>query len=263
MTTGSEGFRLFLQKELIRRCGENRQYSLRAFARDLGVNSAILSTILSRKRKITEKTIHRFGMALELSPAQINQFIVAEYTKPTSKKRNPTYQELAQDAFVAISDWYHDAILELTHLKAFQPDTKWIAQTLNVSKIEIDAAVERLQRLELLEIDAKGKWVDISRDNSNTLDSDFTNAAMKKYQKQILEKSMAALSSLPRTDRDHTSIMMAADPKDLKAAKEMIAEFRKELCAFFQRKGAKPAEVYQLAVGLFPITNLKIPEGKL
>lgn len=250
-------FRLFLQNQLVLRCEQNPRYSLRSFARQLGTNPATLSSILSRKRTITERTIKKFGLALQLSPQEILAFTKEIQTPDKKEAETKIYQELTHDTFVAVSDWHHDAILELTHVKDFQPDPKWIAHTLGISILTAKAAIERLLRLELLKIDDQGKWIDVARDNSNTLDSDFSSAAMRKYQKAILEKSIHALESLPRSERDHTSTMIVAKARDLKKAKQMIAEFRKKLATFLQRDGVKGEEVYQICVSLFPISNVK------
>lgn len=251
MQKDSKDFRLYLQNELLRRCGANPRYSLRSFASNLQTNPAILSTILSKKRTLTEAHITKFGAALSLDPSTIQSFV-----QNLKKRHISTYQELTQDVFLSISEWYYDAILEMTGLKSFKPDPKWIAKVLDISINEVNAAVERLIRLELLEIDKNGKLNDSSRSNSNTIDSDFSNIAMRKYQKKILEKSIEALEKLPRTDRDHTSMMVCGDPKDLKKVKEMIKEFRHSVAAYLERNGARSEEVFQLAVSIFPITNI-------
>ena len=251
MQKDSKDFRLYLQNELLRRCEANPRYSLRSFASNLQTNPAILSTLLSKKRTLTEAHIRKFGTALSLDPSTVNNFV-----QSLKEARTPTYQELTQDVFLAISEWYYDAILEMTGLKSFKPDSKWIAKVLGISINEVNAAVQRLIRLELLEIDKKGKWKDLSKSNSNTLDSDFSNVAMRKYQKKILEKSIEAVEKLPRTERDHTSMMVCGDPKDLKKVKEMIRDFRHSVAAYLERNSSKSEEVFQLAVSIFPITNI-------
>ncbi len=251
MQKKTKDFRLYLQNELLRRCESNPSYSLRSFASQLQTNPATLSSILSKKRTLTETTIRKFGIALQLDPSNIQSFIQNSKLGETA-----TYQELTQDIFISISEWHYDAILEMTRLKNFQSDPKWIAKVLNISVNEVSAAIERLIRVELLEIDKNGKWKDLSRFNSNTIDADFSTAAMRKYQKKILEKSMEALENLSRTERDHTSMMVCGNLKDLKKAKEMIAEFRHKLAAFLQREGVKSEEVFQIAMSIFPLTKI-------
>ena len=48
----------------------------------------------------------------------------------------PEYQQLQMDTFRVISDWYHFGILELTYLKSFKSDPRWIAKALGITEIE-------------------------------------------------------------------------------------------------------------------------------
>lgn len=243
-------FRLLLQKELSRRCEKNPSYSLRAFARHLEINPATLSSMIAGKRSISNKTINKLSPKLMLSPEEQVRYL-GKLNKRDLKKI--IYDEMKQDLFSTISDWYHDAILELTRIKNFQPDHNWIAKALGISVYQVNSAVDRLIKLQLLEINEKGEWRDVSRFNSNTLDSQSTSVAMRKYQKQILEKSLQALESIPRTERDHTSMMVCGNEKDLAKAKKMITAFRRELAEFFQRKNSAGDNVYQISISLFPL----------
>jgi uncharacterized protein (TIGR02147 family) len=259
-------FRLFLQNELIRRCEKNPHYSLRAFAKTLGVHHASLSGILAGKRPLTSKTVNKFCLALNLSPTETRGFI--ELTKKNSRFSTQlsaqesapvlNHEELTLDTFMSISEWYHDAILELTHIRNFKANPKWIAKALGITASEVNIAAERLQRLELLEISQDGTWVDLSRNNTTNVTNDFTSIALRKYQKKILELSIHALENLPRTQRDHTSTTIAIQSSDLAEAKERIKEFRFELAAFLQRDGVEPDSVFQLALSFFPLTRPEI-----
>ena len=108
-----------------------------------------------------------------------------------------------------------------------------------------------------LEIDARGGWRDISGSISAARGR-FTSAAARKLQAQVLEKSLVALSEVPITERDHSSICMAIDSRKLPEAKERIKKFRRELCSFL--KGETPSDldrVYHLAISLYPVTTLQ------
>ncbi|MGZ3710335.1 MAG: TIGR02147 family protein [Bdellovibrionota bacterium] len=253
-------FRLFLQQELMRRCERNSGYSLRAFAKVLGIHHASLSRVLARKRPLTAKLTKSLCQALRLSPAETQNFLQQLPRKKNLPSEAVQYQELTLDTFVSISEWYHDAILELTHLQSFQPEPKWIAKVLGITQNEVKIAAERLQRLEFLDITDSGKWLDLSRDNTTNITNDFTSAALRKLQKKVLELSGEALENLPRTQRDHTSLMVAVDFSDLPEVKERIKKFRHELATFLQRKEAKPDSVCQLAISFFPLTS--VPQEK-
>lgn len=256
-------FKQLLQSELIRRCNKNSHYSLRAYAKSLGLSHATLSSILSGKRPLTKKSIIKLSLALNLGQSKMN-FYLAELNSgqnenKTSLSAKIQHQQITLDTFAAISDWYHDAILELTRVKNFIPDVRWIAKSLGISRSEARIAIERLQRLDLLEITAVGRWNDLSRNNTTNITNDITNIALKKLQNKVLQQSAEALQSMPRTKRDHTSLMVAMNDADLAAVKEKIKEFRFELVDFIERKNSKkPNAVYQFSFSVFPLTKQEV-----
>ncbi|MEZ4871359.1 MAG: DUF4423 domain-containing protein [Bdellovibrionales bacterium] len=52
-------------------------------------------------------------------------------------------------------------LTELTSLKHFVPDPKWISSVLGITVNEVQDAVRRLKALELLEITEDGTWRDL------------------------------------------------------------------------------------------------------
>ena len=50
----------------------------------------------------------------------------------------------SQDVFSYMSDWYHLAILELTFVKGFKSEAKWMSRRLGISEAEVKPAVDRL-----------------------------------------------------------------------------------------------------------------------
>ena len=111
MTEGD--FRLYLQSVLVERCRKNSGYSLRAFARSLGIVSSALSDILNRRRPITEKMKVRLGLALGLNLEDLNNFKSDRSIGARENSIDKSYRQISHDTFAIISDWYHYAILEL------------------------------------------------------------------------------------------------------------------------------------------------------
>ncbi len=248
-----ERFREYLQQEFIRRTGRNENYSLRAFAQSLGVNHATLSGILSGRRPITKSTVEKLAPALELGPQEIQLLV----NRDEDAKTKNSYYLLQQDAFNCISDWYFDAILELSLIPNINLEPKVISSAIGITELQARMALETLERLELFRRDKNGKLKIQHQNSTNILDPDFTNVAQKKYQKCVLDKSLQALSEVDRKDRDHTSTTMAIHKKDLPKAKEIIQKFRHDLNKFLQRDSKKFDEVYQLQVSFFPLTKDK------
>src|SRR4051812_9647516 len=112
-------FKTFLQTELARRAKEHPGYSLRAFARSLQTDPSALSKILAGRLKVGPRTIRRLWHALALSSDEIDSFValrsVSEAEKPSGASWN--YRAINAETFKVVSDWYHYAILELTHVR--------------------------------------------------------------------------------------------------------------------------------------------------
>jgi uncharacterized protein (TIGR02147 family) len=251
----SVDFRLFLQQELVRRCRENRNYSLRAFARHLSLEPSFLSKLLRGERNFTLDMFRKLAERLMLEPEEFRSFaeVIEKRTPKRGIKSQPSLHELSADQFQVIADWYHYALIELLEIKSFQNDTRWIARALDITTAEASAALERLERVGILERTETG-WKNATGNNTTTGNS-FTTVAFRKLQKSVLEKAIVALENLPLDKRDQSSITMAVDSRKLPEAKKRIQKFRRELMQFLQTEG-EPDQVYHLSVSLYPVTNL-------
>ncbi len=159
------------------------------------------------------------------------------------------------DTFAIISDWYHYAILELTHVKDFKSDTIWISKRLGITKSEANVAIERLLRVKLLVETPKGQWKEPEETQSLThLKPMMTSEAAKKYQQQLLDRSKQAVQEIDVQLRSHTSAAFCFRQKDLKKAMARIQEFRRSFSEEFQNQ-LNALDVYQLQISFFPLTN--------
>ena len=248
--TPDTSFRLFLQSELARRCARNPQYSLRAFALHLDVDHSTLSQWLRGRRPITARSIETLGSKLGLSPPAIQQYV----------ERSGREDRPSRDAFLLtgetvslLADWYHFAILELTRLDEFRCDSRWIARVLDISVDEVNLAIQRMIRLDLLDMESADRWVDRSGDAVVSLES-LPPETLERRQEESRRLSNAAVRMAPMTVRDHSSITLAINSARLPRAVELIARCRQQLLDLLQDGAAD--DVYQIEISLFPITTL-------
>lgn len=265
LTSQPNDFRAFLQTELIRRSRANPRYSLRAFAKTLELEPSRLSKMLRGERPIRGEVIEKLGLRLGLPLKDIRGYQGLPTTTPVSEAApatTPAFRQLPFDAFEVIEDSRHDLLLELMKLKGFKTDLKWLSKKLGSPLPETRAIVERLERMGLLEVQPNGTWKDLSEGFSSWHPGDMlTSVAHRRSQHQVLARAQAALESQPIETRDQSTMMMATSPEKILAAKELIKNFRRELCAFLEDSKDKTA-VYQLSVSLFSLTDLK-NEGEM
>lgn len=254
--TPKKDFREFLKKEFVKKCQDNPKYSLRAFAKKLNMSHATLSHLVRGKRPLTAQTILYLAKALGLSPRQLAQFHIPSGRTNHKVKENLKFQPIELDTFEVVSDWYHDAILELTKVKQFKSDTAWIAKVLGISKREVSTAIKRLECLKLLKTKEKDKWLDESQFNT-TIKNDFTTVALRKLQRQVLEKALVALEQVPYEKRDQSSVTLSINSHDFPQIKKIICDFRRKLSHYLQKKGSVPTQVYQLGISFYPLTNIQ------
>lgn len=232
------------------RCETNEQYSLRAFAKNINIPPSTLSEILNRKRPLSKKLGLKIGKALKMSSDQVNAFIGdVEHSKDF-------YQQIALDSFYLISQWWHYGVLQLIKTTDFNADSVWIANRLGITTKQVKEALERLERVGILEFDENGNCIDVTNGVTSHLVDSFTNEQLKDFQVRANNKAIDSIKRDPIEFRDNTSMTMAINKKSLVLAKEEIKKFRRKLTKKLE-KYAEPDEVYQLTIGLNPLTLLK------
>lgn len=241
-------FRELIRSELLDRCRQNPRYSLRAFAKQLGLAPSTLSMVLAGQRGLGPVMIKKLSAKLGLSAQEAA--VYAERNSATAEETS-AYRQLAFDHFRVIADWHHYALLELVSVRGFQADSAWVARALGISKSEVEAAVKRLQRLEMLSVE-NGVWRDLS-ENVTNLDNPLIASSRRKHQAQILAKAAEALQKTPIDRRDQSSMVMAIDSRKLPEAQKRLTKFRRQLTTYLQ-KGERDG-VYALSLSLFPLTS--------
>ncbi len=266
-------YRKVIREAFEQRLERNPRYSLRAFAASLEVDSSVCSQILSGKRVpaaiLAKRLMEKLGLDIReqdaflksIGKTKLRQGLKRVSPKLRSLAAAPetatlyTRRDLSLDAFRAVGNWYYYAILELTKLADFDESPKWIARSLGISETEAAIAIDRLLELEMLErVDGNLRKTSGS---FYTADPHLTTAAHRQRQKEILQKSITALETVPITARNHSAMTVAIDPALIPEAKKRISAFLQDLSQFLESTGAK--EVYEIHLGLF---SLESPQSK-
>jgi uncharacterized protein (TIGR02147 family) len=256
----------FLSSEFEGRRLRNPNYSLRAYARDLGLAAPKLSEILRGKCGLSELSARRLANELSLSENEaiifINQVIVkhsrskAEREKAMkvleSLRELHSFDEIALDAFKIIADWYHFAILELTEVEGFRSNVAWIAKRLNLSSKITKEAVERLFDTGLLAKKPTGDWYQTEAILATP--SGIPSSEIKKHHRQILAKADDALINIPIEERDFSAMTLAVSESQLEEIKKEIKDFRRQLAKKINQSETKE-RVYCLSIQFFPLDH--------
>jgi transcriptional regulator with XRE-family HTH domain len=123
--------RRILHEEFLRRRRRNPRYSLRAFARDLGVHHSTLSRILRGQQRPRTTGLTRFASRLRL---------------------DANLERASRDAE---SD---AAVLATLARRGFRPDTRWIATVAGLTIDAVNLALFRLLRDGSLIMSSDRRW---------------------------------------------------------------------------------------------------------
>lgn len=255
--------RMFKDAYLARR-EKNQGYSLRAFAKQLGLSPAFVSLVFQEKRHLSPKIAARVARKLKWTAQEQKYFLsLIEFENPKTdisqeaaveqirkyKSLSLKFNSLEMDAFAAISIWYHNAILSLLTLKNSKHTIERIAQRLKLDKYETEAALRRLKNLGLVRLDGT-EW---SSTHSRLRIESTPSSAIRTFHKQVLKLATEALDQQTFEERDFSNLTITVDPSRLELAKTKIREFRTEMAHLLD--GSNSKEVYQLSVQLFRLTQ--------
>lgn len=234
---------------------KNRQYSLRAFARFLGVSPTTLSLIFQGKRPLSLKLALRVATKCNLSPGEKRK-LLSSIVESTFQGENPpslntaSFLELQKDSFWLISEWYYYAILALGDFSTNSLHSRWIASRLGISPREARAAIQKLLHYGYIR----------RRGNGFTqatppffISRAPTASIVKDYFRRNLKLAENTLDEVPVSERFFHTFTMAVDSRELARAEKIIEKFRDDLAAVLE-KGNRD-RVYTLAVQLFPTSK--------
>lgn len=248
----------FLKHELEQRIEHNPRYSLRSFAKSLGLHPAELSMVLRGDRTLSYKSSQKVATNLGLSPSQQKYFIeILQFEKNgIDIQEDPVrdVKKLNPEKFQKISKWYHFAILNLMNTPHFKWTPQYISKRLGVSQIEAGFAMQDLLAEGLV-------TPQISKKKSKSQDmevvqvqTELPSSVIRNYHAQILQKAQMALQEVPKDLREYQSIGISCSLKDLEKIKKELDDFTSAFIEKFHKNTGD--EVYQLQLCFFPLTTL-------
>lgn len=251
----------FLLEEFRSRRSRNPHYSLRAYARDLGMPASKLSQNLRGLCGISVAKAETIALRLQMREDEKQLFLTLVESQHARSRvarqqavvalaqiREENLIELSLEKFSAVRDWYHMAILEMTDLRGFRPDPSWIAEKLFLPVEVVKEAVARLESLGLLKID-NGEWKQTHRDLE--LPGGVPSRTIREHHKQILTKAIVAVDAVATEKRELSSHTFTINRQDLPELKNAVRDFQRRISKLSQ--ASEKDAVYVLAMQLFPI----------
>jgi uncharacterized protein (TIGR02147 family) len=264
MDSDNEFYLHKLQSTLELRRSKNKSYSLRAFARDLGIHPASLSAVFNKKRRLPITLCLQLCDKLQLDLKERQAFLSSAQSelltgiswalpKDLAITSTSTKQTLKDDAlhFKLLAEWEYYALLTFVDTSTFDGQIESIAQSFGWTLTKSTDLVQHLRQLGLLKIE-NGKLLRQQTQQLATTE-DITSQALQLAHLGELDLAKARLTSTPVNLRDYSSNCMAINRHKLPQAKRLIREFRRKMETLLETGSRK--DVYLLGIQLFPLTQ--------
>lgn len=234
----------------------NPQYSLRAYAKFLGIHSSTLSQVFNNKRPLPAKVLKPIIEKLNLSSHEHVLFIESVNNYKSNTKLNETI--IADERFVldesyakVIAEWEHYAILTLFDLDHFSAAPAEIATRLGITKNRTEVALNNLIECNLLTVNEDGT-LEKTHSNVKTTE-DIQSRALRDSHLETLEMGKTKMEEVEMDFRDFSSMTIAMDLERMPEVKLVIRDFRRKMAALLN--SGKKTDVCQLAIQFYPITK--------
>lgn len=268
-------YRAYLRDYYNARKAAGRGFSYRSFSRRAGLKSPnYLKLVMDGERNLSADMAERFAQACGLKDDEVRYFVdlvnfgqaasLAErnqhYGRLTGfqRYRNAHKLDLAHAAYY--SAWYMPAIRELVARADFRADPSWIAEQLipPIAPTEAARALETLLELGLLVKDEGG--VLRQADALLSTGPETRGLHIASYHRAMMQRAMESIDLVPAHQRDISSLTLCLGEAGLRAFKERVQRFRKELLELSALE-PKPEQVVQINFQLFPLSRGRT-EGK-
>lgn len=260
--TPEADYRELLRDELEFRRRANPSYSLRAFAKKLGVAPSRLSEVLQGKRGLSGASARTIATNLGLSDRERDLFedLVAAQHARSEAKRAAARERLAtaqrdgdwdDDVTLAqleqIAGWEHSAIMGLLAVEGFEPRPAWIARRLGISPQRAQAALDRL--LEVGFLRKRGRAL-VAGTGPVRSPGGKPSRRLREANAEALDLAKQALFEQPLDAREFGLGYLCVGSEQLPLAKQLIREFRR---SFYEAlaQPERPDRVYCLSVAFF------------
>lgn len=259
----NQDYRAVIESAYLERRARAPSYSFRSFAAELGVPASNLTWVLQKKKGLSPVTALKIAKGLGMTELEQKTFcqlvekaharspLARKAASSALEKLQKTAPNLTLDTMTILGQWHHFALLELLKIPTQDQSPTSLGESLNLKESEIQAAIQRLINVGLVEV--KQNRFHVVHD-FNLSSEGVPSEVLRKLHDQLLSKSKAALFSQPIEEREFNYSMLTMDQDDLPEAKRMIKNFLKTFTDKFTKK-TTASHVYSMNLQLIKLTN--------
>lgn len=246
------------------------RFSYRKFAIKAGFKShEILKLVITSKRNLSVKSIHKFcqGLSLTVREARYFESLVLMNQATTAEEKLLYYRRLVthpgrqkvvpleKSQLGFFEHWLTPVLYEMLHLEHFKPDPTWIRTRLNseLPISQIKEALAGLLRSGFVHVLLDGSW--LPKEIQLATGDRINDVHLFAYHEQALAKASDALHEIPSTQRYFNVYTTAIPKKAMPKLFELAKAFEDGVRQCIAEEGPLMDDVVQVSLQIFRILN--------
>ncbi len=261
-------YRIYLRDAQEHLKSRSPSFTVRYIATKVGYKSpGHITWILQGKRNLPKKKIPQFARVFKLNKKETHYFEVMVLYTDAKKHFDKKYhfeklvslqksenRIVGKDKLAYWDAWYHSAIRELVALHRISDDYKRVAKMLipRITPSEAEKSLKLLSRIGFIKKDERGYYHRV--DKVVTTGEKWQSLAIRQYQLNTLDLAKKGLETLPKEERDISTVTVSISEKRFREIRKRLREFRQEIITP-ARTDNNPERIYHLGLQLFPLSE--------
>jgi uncharacterized protein (TIGR02147 family) len=246
----------------------DRWFSYRYIHSKTGIDPGYLYKIFQGKKSLSQEKIpaitrmlgfskkekEYFTLLVMYGQAKSNESIRLYFEKMLQFREVPVRTLLAGE-YEYYTKWYHAAIRQILSIIRFSGDFEALSRMMvpAISSSEAKKSVTLLCKLGLVEKLSDGNYRTV--DKFLSTGENWHSIAVRRFQQETIELANKALDTVPREQRDISTVTITLSKEGFSEARERIRRFRQDMIELVNMEG-DPEGVYHVNIQMIPIGRL-------